>query len=69
MNLKITFFDKDKKEPGDFINIKISYDEAQEISKSVNGNYMKEKFSNIADEDGIIHNVDIEDIYSFEIQK
>ena len=35
MNLKITFFDKEKKEPGDFINIKISYDEAQEISKSV----------------------------------
>ena len=69
MNLKITFFDKDKKEPGDFINIKISYDEAQEISKSVSGNYIKEKFNNIVDEDGDIHKVDIENVYSFEIQK
>lgn len=69
MNLKITFFDKEKKEPGDFINIKISYDEAQEISKSVNGDYMKEKFNCITDENGNVHNVNIEDIYSFEIQK
>lgn len=69
MNLKIIFFDKDKKEPGDFINIKISYDEAQEISKSVSGDYIKEKFNHIIDEDGKVHDVDIEDIYSFEIQK
>lgn len=69
MNLKITFFDKDKKEPGDFINIKISYDEAEEISKSVSDNYMKEKFNCITDEDGNVHDVDIEDVYSFEIQK
>lgn len=69
MNLKITFFDKDKKEPGDFINIKISYEEANEISRAVNEKNIKEKFNNIVDEDGEIHKVDIENVYSFEIQK
>lgn len=69
MNLKITFFDKDKKEPGDFINIKISYEEANEISRAVNEKNIKEKFNNIVDEDGDIHKVDIENVYSFEIQK
>lgn len=69
MNLKITFFDKDKKEQGDFINIKISYEEANEISRAVNEKNIKEKFNNIVDEDGDIHKVDIENVYSFEIQK
>ena len=69
MNLKITFFDKEKKEPGDFINIKISYEEANEISRAVNEKNIKEKFNNIVDEDGDIHKVDIENVYSFEIQK
>ena len=69
MNLKITFFDKDKKEQGDFINIKISYEEANEISRAVNEKNIKEKFNNIVDEDGEIHKVDIENVYSFEIQK
>lgn len=68
MNLKITFYDKEEK-PGDFVNIKISYEEANEISKAVNEKYIKEKFNSIVDEEGKIHNINIENVYSFEIQK